>query len=375
MTRSALLSIALLATAVLGALPAHAAPPAPAPAPAAPADAETIYRQAQEHYLARRYAAALPLFQKLVDDGGSPNARLYVARCLRELGRLPEAYEEMDRTQREASERARREPRFASTRDAATTELAELRGRVGRVSITCSDRPAGLALTLNGAPLTASRLGSTVPVTPGRVIVVATAPGHEDTRLEQAVPAGSVQSIRVELRQSAPTAPPVDPPLAATAPSSSSPVAATPSSASPVPPPQPTSTSGASEPPPPADDGTPGTLTGGIVMVGLAVLGGVAWGVGWSLGEDRFDEVTDECHDQRCTDPAINDSIDEGRTMDYVATGGAALTVIGVVTGAILFTVYGLGESGDDPAPSDPPVQVGVTVGPSGGVVGLSGRF
>src|SRR5437868_6752686 len=53
------------------------------------------FKAAQQLYDKGDFAGALALFRDVMGINGSPNARLYAARCLRELGRLPEAYEEL----------------------------------------------------------------------------------------------------------------------------------------------------------------------------------------------------------------------------------------------------------------------------------------
>ncbi len=84
------------------------------------------FKQAQKKFEKKDYAAALELAQAALETTGSPNARLYVARCLRELGRLDEAHEEMQRTHREALEAAKKDAKYEATRDSAAAELALL---------------------------------------------------------------------------------------------------------------------------------------------------------------------------------------------------------------------------------------------------------
>src|SRR5690606_23003072 len=61
------------------------------------ADAAKAFEQGRKKWDAKDPAGALPFFQKAAQQSGSPNARLYVARCLRETGKLPQAYDEMAR--------------------------------------------------------------------------------------------------------------------------------------------------------------------------------------------------------------------------------------------------------------------------------------
>ena len=90
-----------------------------------------------------------------------------------------------------------------------------------------------------------------------------------------------------------------------------------------------------------------------------------------------FKEIEQECGGQRCTNPAINDRIDEGRTMDIVANFGLGLGVLGFVIAGILFTIE-LASDDDEPAPSTPPPSaVGLRAWstPAGSFAGVGGPF
>lgn len=146
MTRRLLASIALfLASTVSGV--AHADD-----------DLQAKFEQAQQLYEKLNYKDALPLFEAAFDGTGSPNASLYVGRCLRELGRVDEAYEILRETRRRAAERAAEEQRFVETRDAAVVELKELEPHVGRLYITVTEPPDGLAVSVGGKPVPEERL-------------------------------------------------------------------------------------------------------------------------------------------------------------------------------------------------------------------------
>ena len=82
------------------------------------------FAAAQSLYEQRSYATALEEFRALAAETGSPNAEVYAARCLRELDRLPEAYEAMSTALRHATAKAEAEPKYASTRNAAAADLA-----------------------------------------------------------------------------------------------------------------------------------------------------------------------------------------------------------------------------------------------------------
>jgi tetratricopeptide (TPR) repeat protein len=106
---------------------------APPIAPA-PTTAEQRFAEAQLLFDGQKFAEALPLFEALVGETDSPNARLYVARCLRELGRLTQAYDAMRATVALATEKAKTDDRYVETRR---------RVRVGAGAARAAGRPPG----------------------------------------------------------------------------------------------------------------------------------------------------------------------------------------------------------------------------------------
>lgn len=346
---------------------AEAAPTSPPTAPSsapgaatantsgAESNADQQYATAQEHYKARRYTEALRMFRQLTAEHRSPNARIYVGRCLREMGRLPEAHDELDRTMREAADRAETEPRFADTREAARQELAEVRSRVGLLDIRPTAWPAGLRVEVNGRSLPTHRLGTPVPVMPGRVTLFAAAPGFQPVRVERVVAANTTDVLTVELlpvgetRSTQPT-PQADAPNRKSEPDE--------------------------EEEEVGDGGTSGYVVGGITFVGLGVIGWITFGVAAAMAEERFEDIEDECNGVRCTDPSINDSIDEGRVMDIVANAGLGLGVIGFVTAGVLFAIEIASDDEQEP-PVAPAADVGLRTWSTaaGNFVGVGGTF
>ena len=116
----------------------------PAAAQGQTAPAVDDFASARALFNAGKVAEALPLFRDVYARSSSPNARLYVARCLRKLGRNPEAYDEMEATLREATKRAETEPKYAQTRDSAAAELALLEPLVGKLIIAVADPRPGM---------------------------------------------------------------------------------------------------------------------------------------------------------------------------------------------------------------------------------------
>ncbi|RLB62534.1 MAG: hypothetical protein DRI90_08845, partial [Deltaproteobacteria bacterium] len=98
-------------------------------------DSAEAFARGRTLWEAGDHVAAYPFFQRALEATGSPNARIYVARRLRELGRLPEAYEEMSTTWQDAMAMAKTEDRYVATRDAAAAELVMLEQQVGKVIV------------------------------------------------------------------------------------------------------------------------------------------------------------------------------------------------------------------------------------------------
>jgi hypothetical protein len=153
------------------------------------------YHEAQEHFLARRYTEALPIFQELTYAKKGPNARLYVARCLRELKDYAEAYKEMDLTVREAEKLAKHEDRYTATKEAAEKERKELRERVALLSVYVGRQVPGLVVEVNGTPMDPSRFGKRMPIRPGRAMVRARARGFDAFEEELTLEPGEIRTF------------------------------------------------------------------------------------------------------------------------------------------------------------------------------------
>ncbi len=167
-----------------------------APATATADDAAVTFEAGKKLYEAKSYAKALPLFQDAYATSKSPNAHFFVARSLRELGRTPEAYDEMAATVREATALANSDPKYVPTRDSAAAELALLEAKVGRVVVAVPEEP-GLEVLVNGKPVDPKKLSGVVAVTPGKVSVEARATGKATVQREDTVGAGQLKTISI----------------------------------------------------------------------------------------------------------------------------------------------------------------------------------
>ena len=67
--------------------------------------AVTQFKEAKKLYEEEKYEDALQLFQLAWEHSHSPNARLFIARCFKKLGKNKPAYDEFRGTLRDATER------------------------------------------------------------------------------------------------------------------------------------------------------------------------------------------------------------------------------------------------------------------------------
>lgn len=290
-------------------------------------DDRARFKAAQQLYDKKDFQGALTAFRAI----SSPNAHLYVGRCLRELHQLPEAYEELTLTIREATARAATEPRYADTRDAASAERSQLVSKIGLVLLAVTDRPAGLAITVGGRSISEDRIGESIAVAPGSVVVEASAPGRESFRKEIAIGAGASEILAVSLA-----------PLAAQAKGPET---------------------------PPGSPDKPSKSIGGVRIAGIAVAGlGLA---GWAtfagagvLANKKYNSVYAACGGMHCADPSFANKISTGRKLDTVANVGLGVGIAGIAAGGLMIL---LGKPKDK--------QVDVNASPTGASVSFRTSF
>jgi hypothetical protein len=270
------------------------------------------FKKAQERFDANDYSAALELSRAALEATGSPNARLYVARSLRELGRLAEAYAELERTLQDAREAAKKDPKYGATRDSAAAELALLDSRVGKVIVALVGAPPGASVELNGKPLDPSRYGRPIAVEPGDVVVEGKRQGASPVVKQVSVKTGETQRITLVFDETKGTE----------------------TSPAPVPPPE-----------PPHDEPTKktggGLRTAGYVVAGVGVVGLGVFAVTGSMARSKYNQLEDECGSKRCTDPKYADTVDSGKQLTTIANVGLAVGSVGLLAGGAMILFGG----------------------------------
>lgn len=302
------LAIASLACALVSASPSSAWGQ-----PAGGKDAQARYDSAIALYDKKDFEGALAGFKEAYAGSKSPNARLFIARCLRELGRTAEAYDEMKATLDEAKARAEKEKRYAETRDAVARELADLERSIAFVTIVVEGGGDDLEVRIGSEVVKREQLGQPLVRAPGRFTVKATSKGKKTIERQMDFVGGQRQTIALAFGEGA------DAEVAKVS----------------------TSTVG---PPPPSDKGEPAKgnmplLASGIAIAALGVGGGVAFAVTGSMAKSKFDEVESGCGGVRCTDPSYADTISSGRTLSTVANVSLGLGIAFAVGGAVMIGI------------------------------------
>ncbi|WP_437571760.1 tetratricopeptide repeat protein [Sorangium sp. So ce542] len=156
-------------------LPAPAAgadAPAATPSPDAVEKAQSLFKKGAALYEGKRYALALEQFRASYAAVASPNSRLYIARCLADLGEHTEAYLEFDQVAAEAAARAATEPRYAQTEQTAQLERDELARKIALVTVAVARPDAAISVSIAGKDVPRERWGKPFPVKPGKTEVV-----------------------------------------------------------------------------------------------------------------------------------------------------------------------------------------------------------
>ena len=151
-------------------------------------------------YEARQFPEALAAFQESLSLLPSPNTRLYIGRCFRALDKPASAYTAFRQAAREASDRVRAtdEKRFKATRDTATSEAAEIEGKVPRLTVAMpSDAPEGAAVKLDDNDLPRGAWGTAFEIDPGTYRISAYGPRRKS--FETTVVVHEAEQARVDV--------------------------------------------------------------------------------------------------------------------------------------------------------------------------------
>ncbi len=305
---------------------AHAAGVEPAKATPAQRDqAQAHFLKGRDLYNAKRYDAALVELTASLDVVASPNTRLYVARCLRDMGRPAAAHAELGRTITEAKENAGTDNHYEKASQAAEEERAQLATKVGFVELRVTHWTPETTVKVANENVKRPAWDAPVAVTPGPTEVVVETPGQPPIKKQVDVAAGQHQVVAVDASGEAPAAAPE------------------------------------------AEQPAQPTLRPYFyATAGLAVVGLTTFIVAGAMANGTYSKLKDACGSGPCP-PGHQDDISSGRTQQTFANVGLAVFVI---AGAASVTLFFVGS----PKKASPAAATArLTAGPSW--VGLQGAF
>ncbi len=324
--------VAVVAALHLALLPAIAGAVGVPPGSATPVQreqAQSKFSKGKELFAQKKFAAALVEFQGSLEIVASPNARLYVARCHREMGNLVHAYVEFGRTEVEAKELAPQDSRYVKTGDSALAERKEIEPKLGFVTVTVQNPAENTTLKIGGEEWRRAGWNEPAPLMPGTNEIVVETPGKEPVKKTVTVAAGEKTTATIDA--GGPASPVVTPPPGGDKPTPSE----------------------------PGDYRTYAYIAGGVGVAGLAT-----FGIFGALAASRWSTIKDECGNSPCP-PAKREYVEGGQTQQRIANVGLVIGIIGVATGVTLFVLS------KPKKPSEPTTSA--VVGPS--FIGLSGTF
>lgn len=344
-TIRSILAVSALSVAVLASPLASAAGADPSSAtPAQKKEAMDHFTAGKQAFEVKNYEKAVAELRASLDVVDSPNARLELARALRDGGKLADAWAEYERVVQDATKMAAKEPRYAKTADAATTERTDVEAKLAFVLVTVAHAPKDAVLKVGGKSVPQDDWDEPIVAPAGACdVVLSDASGKELAR--QTVMATVGQKLPVDLdAQPAPQAAPASTAIA----------------------PEDKPDNG----PPPADTAPPPSSSGrsslrpwAYVAGGVGVAGLAAFTVFGLMSNSDYSDLQNSCH-PGC--PANKSSeIDNGKTYQLIANIGLGVGIVGVAAGATLFVLSLGGKSA--------PATTGLVVGPS--FVGVRGTL
>lgn len=273
--------------------------------------AQKAFQAGDEAYDAKKFEEALSAYRASYDIVASPNSRLMVARALRELGKIAEAYDELRATIADAQVMAAKDEKYKDTEKAANDDLEALKERVALVTIKLENAPPQTKVKVGDREVEASTLANPLVLAPGNVTIVATTPDGRETRRDVTLEAGKPANVSLDMA-------PATAPGAAPAPMSGAA-------------PPPSSTGSAA-----LDTRSTSFRTWAYVAGGVGAVGLVTFAVFGALDSSKYSELSDACPNNHCS-PSRADDIDAGRRDQLIANVGLGIGVVGLAAGTVLF--------------------------------------
>jgi hypothetical protein len=135
--------------------------------------ARELFRQGTEDADTGRYEDGLEKFRRVAKVKETAAVRFNIARCEEALGRVGSALADFEIAAREG----RVDGSAEDVAHLAQGRADALRPQVPRLTLIAPTLPAGMSVSLDGAPLSVAALGEPLPVDPGPHVLEASAPG------------------------------------------------------------------------------------------------------------------------------------------------------------------------------------------------------
>jgi hypothetical protein len=320
-----------------------------APAQATPVQreqAQSRFQRGKEKLAKGDKEGALTEFNASLDIVSSPNTRLYVARCLREMGKVVPAYVELGRTEIEAKELAVDDPRYAKTAQSAHEERAKLEPKLAFVEVTVSNAGDNTILKVGGDEVRRGGWSEPIPVLPGNAEVVVETPGRPPITRSVEIKAAERKTVAID------------------AAAGGGPITGSTSE----------SGGGASTSSSPSSAKT--TMRAAAYVAGGAALVGLGMFAYFGLrSNSTYSDLEDKCGPGPC--PPGNDAlISEGKTQQTAANIGLVVFVVGAAAGVTLWVLSTPKSSSSSPTPTTGSARAAsarITANPA--FVGLRGTF
>jgi hypothetical protein len=314
-----------------------------------PAEATPTQKiDAMTHFTAGKHAleeknwekAAIEL-RSSIEIVNSPNARLELARALRDGGKNDEAWEEYGRVAADATKLAATEERYAKTAEAANAERTALEPKLAFLAVTVAHAPADATLKAGGRTVPPDHWLDPIVVSAGAVdVVLSDASGKELARQTVSATVGEKTPAVLDAQPAPPR-----------------PVGPDPDDKPDV---QPVQRETVAAPADRSKLRPYAYVAGGVGVVGLGLF--AAFGL---MDNSTYKNLQSACQNNACP-PSKQSDIDSGRTQQTVANIGLVVGAVGVATGATLF-ILSLGSK------SAPAAATGLVVAP--GYLGLRGSL
>lgn len=279
--------------------------------------AQARFERGRNLFRKNQHEEALQEFRASHDIVLSPNTRLMIARCRRELGQLVEAYAEFGRTAVEARELEREDRRYGQAAESAEEERRELESQLGFVIVHIRNAGPDTTLKVAGEEIRRAGWDEPAPALPGDIDVTVETPGQSPVRKTVSLTAGQHTEVSIDARVSSPV------PLEAK----------------------------------PQTDISDHTRTWAYVAGGIGLAGVATFAVAGIMSRNTYNDLESSCGSGPCPTDR-QDDIDAGTQQKTIANVGLAVGVIGIGTGVALYL-------SSKPSKSSPEPSTAVVVSPS----------